>query len=182
MLPGQLYLSLSRVPAWRGGLEKIKEVLFPLQFTVLNPVLGFPGGSDGKESACNVGDLGSILGSGRSPRERNGYPLQYSCLQNSTDREAWSATVHGVIESDMTKRLTYIHTMLLLPSTAVTEWEKGFPLSIIFSVAVFLSFCLWIIEIIVTATIARQVVNRSDRLLLQSAHSVVTSSHNLYPN
>ena len=82
----------------------------------------------------------------------------------------------------MTKRLTYIHTMLLLPSTAVTEWEKGFPLSIIFSVAVFLSFCLWIIEIIVTATIARQVVNRSDRLLLQSAHSVVTSSHNLYPN
>ena len=106
MLPGQLYLSLSRVPAWRGGLEKIKEVLFPLQFTVLNPVLGFPGGSDGKESAWNVGDLGSILGSGRSPRERNGYPLQYSCLQNSTDRGTWQATVHGVAKSDTTERLT----------------------------------------------------------------------------
>ena len=81
----------------------------------------------------------------------------------------------------MIEQLTYIHTTLLLSSTAVTEWEEGLPLSIIFSVAVFLSFCLWIIEIILIATIARQVVNRSDRLLLQSTHSVLTSSHNLYP-
>ena len=44
---------------------------------------GFPGGSDGKERACNIGDPGSILGSGRSPGERNGYSLQYSCLENS---------------------------------------------------------------------------------------------------
>ena len=43
-------------------------------------IMGFPGGSDGKESACNMGDLGSITGSGRLPGERNGYPLQYSCL------------------------------------------------------------------------------------------------------
>ena len=60
---------------------------------------GFPGGSDGKESACNVGDLGSIPGSGRSPGEGNGNPLQYSCLENSMDRGACWATVHGIIES-----------------------------------------------------------------------------------
>ena len=56
-------------------------------------------GPDGKESACSAGDLGSISGSERSPGERNGYPLQYSCLENSTDRESWQATVHGVARS-----------------------------------------------------------------------------------
>ena len=61
--------------------------------------MGFPGGSDGKEPACNVGDLGSISGSGRYPGEGNGYPLQYSCLENPMDREAWWATVHGVTKS-----------------------------------------------------------------------------------
>ena len=53
----------------------------------------------GEESACNVGDLGSIPGLGRSPGEGNGYPLQYS-MENSMDRGAWQATVHGVTESD----------------------------------------------------------------------------------
>ena len=52
-------------------------------------VQGFPGGSEGKLSACNAGDLGSIPGSGRPPGERNGNALQYSCLDNSMDREAW---------------------------------------------------------------------------------------------
>ena len=61
--------------------------------------LGCPGGLDGKEFACNVGDLGSILGLGRSPREENGYPLQYSGLENSMDRGAWESTTHGVAES-----------------------------------------------------------------------------------
>ena len=51
----------------------------------LSQVQGFPGDSDGKESACNAEDLGSISGSRRSPGERNGYPLQYSCLENSMD-------------------------------------------------------------------------------------------------
>ena len=55
---------------------------------------GFPGGSDGKESACNAGDLGSIPGLGRSPGEGKGYPLQYSGLENSTD-----CIVHGVTKS-----------------------------------------------------------------------------------
>ena len=59
----------------------------------------FPDGSDGKESACNVGDLGSIPGLESSPGEGNGYPLQYSCLGNSMDRGAWRATVHGATKS-----------------------------------------------------------------------------------
>ena len=64
----------------------------------------FPGGSDGKEAACNAGDPGSIPGLGRYPREGNGYLLQYSCLQNSMDRGAWQATVHGgCTESDMSE-------------------------------------------------------------------------------
>ena len=60
---------------------------------------GFPGDSDGKESACNVGHLGLIPGWGRSPGEGNGYPLQYSCLGNSMDSGAWPATVHEVKKS-----------------------------------------------------------------------------------
>ena len=59
-------------------------------------LLGFPGSSDDKESACNVGDPGSIPGSGKFSGERNGNPLQYSCLGNPMDRGAWRATVRGV--------------------------------------------------------------------------------------
>ena len=61
--------------------------------------MGFPGSSDGKASACNVGDLGLICGLGRSPGEGNGNPLQYSCLENSTDGGAWWVIVHGVAKS-----------------------------------------------------------------------------------
>ena len=60
---------------------------------------GFPGGSDSKESASNAGDPGMVPGSGRSPGEGNGNPLQYSCLENSMDRGAWRATIHGVARS-----------------------------------------------------------------------------------
>ena len=61
------------------------------------------GGSDGKESACNAGDSGLVPGLGRSPGEGNGNLLQYSCLGNPMDREAWRATVHGfTIELDTT--------------------------------------------------------------------------------
>ena len=61
--------------------------------------LGFPGSSDGKESACNTRDPALIPGSGRSPGEGNGKPLQYSCLGNPRDREAWRATPHGAAQS-----------------------------------------------------------------------------------
>ena len=64
---------------------------------------GFPGGSNGEESACNAGDPGSIPGLERSPGEGNDYPLEYSCLENSMDRETWWATVHGLKESDTTE-------------------------------------------------------------------------------
>ena len=59
---------------------------------------GFPGDSDGEEFACNAGDPGLIPGLGRYPREGSN-PLQYSCLGNPMDREAWQATVHGVAKS-----------------------------------------------------------------------------------
>ena len=61
--------------------------------------MGFPGGSDGKESAGNAGDLGSIPGLGRSTGEGNGYTPQYPCLENSMDRGAWGGMVHGVTKS-----------------------------------------------------------------------------------
>ena len=81
---------------------------------------GFPGGSDGKRSACNAGDQGSIPGSGRSPGEGNGNPLQYSCLENLMGRGALQATIYGVAKSqtwlsdshrhtDMTEWLTHTH-------------------------------------------------------------------------
>ena len=61
--------------------------------------MGFPGGSEGKESACNAGDLGLLPGSGKAPGEGNGYPLQNSCLENVMDRGGWQATFHDIIKS-----------------------------------------------------------------------------------
>ena len=74
-----------------------KQDVFPAH---LGPTpTGFPSVSDRKESACSEGNLGSIPELGRSPGEGNGNSLQYSCLENSMDREAWRTIVHGVIES-----------------------------------------------------------------------------------
>ena len=64
---------------------------------MLSSILGFPGGSEGKESSCNAGHVGLILG--RLPGERNGYPLQYSFPENPMNRGAWQAAVHGVSKS-----------------------------------------------------------------------------------
>ena len=70
--------------------------------------MGFPDGSDGQESACNVGDPGSIPWLGRSPGEGNGNPLQYSCLENPMDGGALQATVHEVTtKSDRTEQLHF---------------------------------------------------------------------------
>ena len=70
--------------AFQLSAEKVHE---KMQNTV--NYRGFPGGSAGKASACNAGDMGFIPGSGRSPEEGNGNPLQYSCLENSMDGGAW---------------------------------------------------------------------------------------------
>ena len=80
------------------------------------PLRGFPGGSDGNKSACNVGYLGLIRGSGRSPREGNSYPLQYSGLEKSMD-----CTVHGVAKS--WTQLSDFHFNFLFDAGA----EDGFP-------------------------------------------------------
>ena len=81
---------------------------------------GFPGGSDGKASACNAGDPGSIPGLGRSPGEGNGNPLQYSCLENSMDWGAWWARVHRVAKSQT--RLSDF-TFIALSTSQVTQWQ-----------------------------------------------------------
>ena len=78
---------------------KAYERHWSLSNQVVWSLLGFPDGSDGKETACNVGDLGWISQSGRSPGEGNGYSLQYSCLENSTDRGEWRATIRGITKS-----------------------------------------------------------------------------------
>ena len=69
------------------SFTNVCEITFVSYRMLICEVMGFPDGSDGKESACNAGDLGSIPQSGRSPGEENGYPLQYFCLKNSMDRE-----------------------------------------------------------------------------------------------
>ena len=81
--------------------------------TILDSVfLDFPGGSDGKASVYNAGDPGSIPGLGRSPREGNGNPFQYSCLENPMDGGIWQATVHGVAQS-RTRLSDFTHVTLL---------------------------------------------------------------------
>ena len=80
-------------------MQKHKVHIILFSWRPIFQLKGFPGGSVGKESACKAGDQGSIPGSGRSPEEGNGNPLEYSCLENSIDRGAWWATVHGVTKS-----------------------------------------------------------------------------------
>ena len=95
--------------------------------------LGFPGGSDSKESACNTEDPGWISGSGRFPGEGTGYPRQYSCLENSMDIGAWRATVHGVTKSQA--RLSTYHTDTHTHTKQLITWSfsirnvffQGFP-------------------------------------------------------
>ena len=91
------------------GALRLHFIYMHLFHTYAYIYMGFPGGSDGKESACNAGDLGSLSGSGRSPGEGNGNPLQYSCLENTTDGGAWQATVDGDTESNTTEQLHYIY-------------------------------------------------------------------------
>ena len=88
---------------------------------------GFPGGSDDKESAYKAEDPGLIPGLGRSPGEENGNPLQYSCLENPMDREAWRATVHGSQRVGHDGDAT--DTFTLLPSPSSVTLDKLLDLS-----------------------------------------------------
>ena len=82
-----------------GGWGTIQSVTVDKNSLSPNPkYIGFPGGTSGKESACNAEELGSIPGLGRSFEGGHGNPLQYSCLENPTGRGAWQATVHGVAQ------------------------------------------------------------------------------------
>ena len=76
----------------------------------LESVLGLPGGSVGKESTCNVIDLSSIPGLGKSPGGGHGYPLQYSCLENPRDRGAWWAAVHRAVKGQTQVKQLSRHT------------------------------------------------------------------------
>ena len=98
--------SLSEDSQFDRSMSGINRCPHLCELHIENPhqAMGFPGGSDGKESACNAGDLGLIPGSGRSPGKGNGYPLQYSCLVNPKDRGAWWVTVHGVTNSGTRQR------------------------------------------------------------------------------
>ena len=99
--PTYFYSHLKHHPTKDKEVISSRVVIYNMMTTVTMIVLyiGFPGGSDGKESACNVGDLGSIPGSGRFPGEGNGNPLQHSCLENSMGRGAFQVTVHGIAKS-----------------------------------------------------------------------------------
>ena len=83
----------------------------------------FPGGSDGKEFACNAGDRGSIPGLGRCPGGGHGNLFQYSCLENSVDRRAWQVTVHGVEKSRTLLNDSAQHSTAKMPafSTETTD-------------------------------------------------------------
>ena len=123
----------SSVLAWRipgtgepGGLPSLGLHRVGHHWSKLaaaTPPMGFPGGLDGKESACNAGNPGSIPGSGRSLREGNGYPLECSSLENSMDKEAWWATVHRVEKS--WTRLSNFH--FTFNTTYNETWCDGVP-------------------------------------------------------
>ena len=88
--------------------------------------MDFPGGSVVKNLPANVGDAGLIPGSGRSPGNGNGIPLQYSCLGNPMNRGVWQATVHGVAkESEMTYRLNNNNKLNLYSLYIQTQWSTG---------------------------------------------------------
>ena len=107
--------------SWYLGISSLSFYISVLWWFLI--LLGFPSGSDSKESAFSVGDLGSFPLLGRSPGEGNGYQLQYFCLENSMDREASvELQIHGVAELDMAEQLS----LLLVPLICFTSFKNLF--------------------------------------------------------
>ena len=123
--------------------EKLSEIFFFFQssYHFLLYYMGFPHSLVSKESACNAGDLGLIPGSGRSPGEGNGNPLQYSCLENPMDRGALQATVHRVarVGHDLATKppLYYISSVQSLSHVQLfaTSWTTACQASLSFSIS-----------------------------------------------
>ena len=109
ILENMCFSVMSFANSFSHSIDCLFCFFFFLWFSLLYK--GFPWWLSGKESACNVGDLGSIPGLERSPGEGHGNPLRYSYLENSMDREAWQATVHGVTKNQ--ERLSDWHFHLL---------------------------------------------------------------------
>ena len=113
-------------------------------YTAVSTLLGLSGDSDSKESACNAGDLGSIPGSRRSPREGNGKPLQYSCLENSMDRGAWWAAVHGISQSQAWLKWLSMHarrasSLLVFPFSGFPGYSCCLFFYVNFSIRLYIS-------------------------------------------
>ena len=109
-------------PGRSMGSQRVGHDWSTSLFTFFQPT-GFPGDAEVKASACNVGDLGSIPGSGRPPREGNSNPLQYSCLENPTDGGAWWATVHGSqrVGHDWATSLSFFFSHPAAPTTSLHQ-------------------------------------------------------------
>ena len=139
-----IYFSLAESPTSHPQAHHFK---WNMALVLMYICLGFPGGASGEEPSAKVGDIrdvGWIPGSGRTPGEGHDNPLQYFCLENSTQREAWRATVHGVAKSQIQLRRLSTHMHLYLCKSpivclrlfcALCEWHIAFchlPLNIMF--------------------------------------------------
>ena len=115
---------------YRHWLMPCLSYIFYIPFHSVCGSAGFPGGSEVKTSACNEGDLGSILGLGRSSGEGNGNPLQCSCLESPIDSRAWWAAIYGVAQSrTRLKRLSSMdYTVYGILQARILEWV-AFPFS-----------------------------------------------------
>ena len=108
---------------WMGSWPTTYVQNFPLGIWRTVVELGFPGGSESQEFACNARDLGSIPRLGRTPGEGNANSLQYSCLENPMDEGAWYATVHGVAKS-RTPLSDFTFTFLIHEVSVNTKWNN----------------------------------------------------------
>ena len=121
----QLFVMLKYVPLWQLWWVFIMNGCWILSnyFSLsIHMIMDFLGGSDSKESAWSVEDLGLIPELGRSPGEGNGYPLQYSGLENFMDRGAWQATVHGIAKSRTWLSDLHFHTLFTTLGQGMVGW------------------------------------------------------------